>query len=111
MKIVFLDAHTINPGDLSWEALQSLGELHVFDRTPESEIVARARGADVLLTMRTPVSAETIKQAWQMGVTVKMVTGDHERAARKVADATGMVEAARVAAQLAAARRVSRATP
>jgi len=62
MKIVFLDAHTINPGDLSWESLRSLGELQVFDRTPENEIVARAREAEVLLTMRTPVSAEAMSQ-------------------------------------------------
>jgi glycerate dehydrogenase len=60
MKIVFLDAHTINPGDLSWESLQRLGELQVFDRTPESGVAARARDADVLLTMRTPVTAETM---------------------------------------------------
>jgi glycerate dehydrogenase len=62
MKIVILDGHAINPGDLSWEALRSLGELQIFERTRESEIMARARDADVLLTMRTPVSAETMSQ-------------------------------------------------
>src|SRR5262249_41245541 len=51
-----------NPGDLSWESLRSLGELQVFDRTPENEIVARAREAEVLLTMRAPVSAEAMSQ-------------------------------------------------
>jgi len=39
MKIVILDGHAINPGDLSWDALQGLGELEVFDRTPEDAIV------------------------------------------------------------------------
>jgi glycerate dehydrogenase len=62
MKIVFLDARTINPGDLSWEALQRLGELQVFDRASETEVAARARDADVVLTMRTPVTAETISE-------------------------------------------------
>jgi len=62
VKIVFLDARAINPGDLSWKALQSLGDLPVFDRTAESEIVAHARDADVLLTMRTPVTAETMRE-------------------------------------------------
>ena len=42
MKIVILDGHAINPGDLIWDALQSLGELEVFDRTPEDAIVTRA---------------------------------------------------------------------
>ncbi|MBV8454531.1 MAG: hypothetical protein JOZ29_19995 [Deltaproteobacteria bacterium] len=62
MKIVFLNGYVVNPGDLSWEALRSLGELQVFERTRETEIVARARDADVLLTMRTPISAETMSQ-------------------------------------------------
>jgi glycerate dehydrogenase len=62
MKIVILDGHAINPGDLNWGALQELGELEVFDRTSESDIVARARDADILLTTRTPISAATITQ-------------------------------------------------
>ena len=37
MKIVILDGHAINPGDLSWDALRSLGSLEVFDRTPEMQ--------------------------------------------------------------------------
>jgi glycerate dehydrogenase len=60
MKIVFLDGHAVNRGDLSWKPLQELGELEVFDRTPEAEIVSRARDAEVLLTTRAPLSAATI---------------------------------------------------
>ena len=63
MKIVILDGHAINPGDLSWDALQGLGELEVFDRTPEDAIVTRAREADVLLTVRTPLSAADTEAA------------------------------------------------
>ena len=33
MKIVVLDGYTENPGDLSWSALEQLGELVVYDRT------------------------------------------------------------------------------
>ena len=40
MKIVILDGHAINPGDLSWDALRSVGDLEVFDRTPEDNLVA-----------------------------------------------------------------------
>ena len=50
MKIVILDGHAVNPGDLSWDALRDLGDLEVFDRTAEDAIVNRAREADVLLT-------------------------------------------------------------
>ena len=38
MKIVVLDGYTENPGDLSWEGLERLGELTVYDRTPADKI-------------------------------------------------------------------------
>lgn len=33
MKIVYLDAHTLNPGDLDWVPIQSLGDVTFYDRT------------------------------------------------------------------------------
>ena len=30
-KIVILDGYTTNPGDLSWEKLEALGDLIVYD--------------------------------------------------------------------------------
>ena len=62
MKIVILDGHAVNPGDLSWNAFRELGELEVFDRTSEGDTVSRARDADAVLTTRTPLSAATIAQ-------------------------------------------------
>jgi hypothetical protein len=63
MKIVILDGRAVNPGDLNWRARQELGEVEVFDRTLESDIVARASDADILLTTRTLISAATIYSA------------------------------------------------
>lgn len=60
MKIVVLDGQALNPGDLSWQGLADLGELQVYPRTPEEKIKARAQGAEVLLTNKTPLTAETI---------------------------------------------------
>ena len=60
MKIVILDGHAVNSGDLSWDGLRAFGELEVFDRTAEHEIASRARDADILLTTRTPISAQTL---------------------------------------------------
>lgn len=39
MKIVVLDGYTLNPGDLSWERLEELGELDLYDRTPKDKIL------------------------------------------------------------------------
>lgn len=60
MKIVVLDGYTENPGDLSWEGFEALGDMTVYDRTAADEILARAKGAQVLLTNKTPLNAETL---------------------------------------------------
>ena len=62
MKIVVLDGYTENPGDLSWEGLEKLGELTVYDRTPidEAEIIKRIGDAEAIYTNKTPISAATM---------------------------------------------------
>ena len=60
MRIVILDAFTTNPGDLDWGPVAALGELTVYDRTPDEEIVARASGAEAVLTNKTQLSAATL---------------------------------------------------
>jgi glycerate dehydrogenase len=44
MKIVVLDGYCLNPEDLSWRELETLGEVTVYDRTPESTLLDRVRG-------------------------------------------------------------------
>lgn len=58
MKIVVLDGYGLNPGDLSWEGMQALGEFTVYDRTAPGELLERAAGAEVLLTNKTVITAE-----------------------------------------------------
>jgi len=60
MRIVVLDGFTMNPGDLEWQALEALGELTVYERTPPEQVVPRAREADVVLTNKTPLGAATL---------------------------------------------------
>lgn len=60
MKIVVLDGYTENPGDLSWRGFEELGELTVYDRTPADEIITRIGDAQIVVTNKTPLSAETI---------------------------------------------------
>lgn len=57
MKIVILDGHTANPGNLSWDGLRELGELTVYDRTAPGQLLQRAEGAEVLLTNKTIIDA------------------------------------------------------
>ena len=59
-RIVVLDGHTVNPGDLAWDELATLGELDVFPRTPHAAVVERARGADVVITNKTVIDAAAL---------------------------------------------------
>lgn len=60
MKIVVLDGYALNPGDLSWDPIKELGDVEIYHRTPDDLIIERARGAEILLTNKTPLTRETL---------------------------------------------------
>ena len=61
MKIVVLDGYTENPGDLSWEGFEQLGELTVYDRTPEDKIVERIGNAEAVIVNKAPITRQTLE--------------------------------------------------
>jgi len=75
MKIVVLDGYCLNPGDLSWDALRALGELEVYDRTPAADAEARARGAAIVLTNKTPLPAEALARLPELRYIGVLATG------------------------------------
>ena len=75
MNIVVLDGYTLNPGDLSWEALAATGSLQVYERSEPEEVVDRAKEADVVLTNKTELPAELLKQLPKLRFIVVMATG------------------------------------
>ncbi len=75
MKIVVLDGYTLNPGDNPWDEVATLGELTVYDRTPAELIVERARGAEIVLTNKTPLSAATLEQLPGLRFIAELATG------------------------------------
>lgn len=60
MKIVLLDAHTANPGDVSWQPLEVLGTCVVHPRTPVAETVARCADAQAVITNKAPLTREML---------------------------------------------------
>jgi len=60
MNIVVLDGFTLNPGDLSWAELESLGPCAVYPRTRPAELLTRAAGAAILLTNKTVLTGNFI---------------------------------------------------
>lgn len=61
-KIVVLDGHASNPGDLSWDGLKAFGELTVYERTPEDQVLERIGDADIVLTNKVPFKADRISK-------------------------------------------------
>jgi glycerate dehydrogenase len=62
MRIVVLDGHTLNPGDLSWEEVRALGECVVHERSAPEEVVPRLEGAGAALTNKVPIDATMMKE-------------------------------------------------
>ena len=62
MRIVVLDGHTLNPGDLSWDGLRACGTCDIHPRTPPERVLDRARHAEILITNKIEIGRELIGQ-------------------------------------------------
>ncbi len=87
MKIVILDGYTENPGDLSWEGFEKLGEVTVYDRTPAEKVVERIGDAEAVITNKTPLTKEVFEACPQIQYVGMLATGynvvDVEAAAKR----------------------------
>lgn len=75
MKIVILDGHTLNPGDLSWAPLEKFGNVKVYERTEPDKIVERIGDAEIVLTNKTPITGATIAQCGKIKYIGVLATG------------------------------------
>ena len=77
MKIVLLDSEALNPGALSWEALEGLGSLTVYPRgaaDPE-EVIRRIGDAEIVLTNKTPIARTVFERCPGMKLLCVLATG------------------------------------
>jgi len=75
MKIVFLDHAIVNPGDLSWEPLQRLGELDCYPRSTRDEALERAKDAEILISDSFAVDRKFIEACSDLKLIVIAATG------------------------------------
>ena len=78
MKIIILDGYAENPGDLSWEGFEKLGELTVYDRTPREdveEILRRIGDAEIVLTNKTPIRRAVLDACPNLRFIAVLATG------------------------------------
>jgi glycerate dehydrogenase len=60
INIVALDSYTLNPGDLSWEVIEKLGNFKYYDRTSDTLLIERAENADILLVNKILITKRII---------------------------------------------------
>ncbi|HIU76017.1 MAG TPA: D-2-hydroxyacid dehydrogenase [Candidatus Pelethocola excrementipullorum] len=75
MKIVVLDGYTLNPGDITWEGLEALGDVTVYDRTKPEDIVTRIKDAEVVYTNKTPLTRATLEACGNIRFIGVLATG------------------------------------
>lgn len=78
MRMVVLDGYAVNPGDLSWDYIRRFGDLVVHDRTEtdnETEIVKRIGDAQIVITNKTPISANTLNSCKEIRMICVLATG------------------------------------
>lgn len=82
-----MDGYTSNPGDLSWDAFEELGEITVHERTTPEEVVSRCLGCEVVFTNKVVMDAGIIDQLPDLKYIGVLATGtnviDLEHAGKK----------------------------
>ena len=75
MKIVVTDGATLNPGDLSWDALEEFGRLNVYERTSAEEILERCKDAEIVVVNKVEFNRETIESLPKLRLISVSATG------------------------------------
>ncbi|MEN0005066.1 MAG: D-2-hydroxyacid dehydrogenase [Bacteroidota bacterium] len=74
-QIVVLDSYTLNPGDLSWEALRAFGPTIIYEHSTPDEIVPRAKEATILLVNKVEMDATKLRQLPNLQLIAVTATG------------------------------------
>lgn len=61
MKCVFLDCAIVNPGDISWERLESICSFKWHERTASEEITERINGAEAVIVDSVGINRTTME--------------------------------------------------
>lgn len=75
MKIVVLDGFSVNPGDMTWGELETLGDVTIYDRTAAADVVERCRGAQIVLTNKVAITDAEMAQLPDLRMIGILATG------------------------------------
>ena len=75
MNLVFLDAATMDRGDLDWSGLEKEGRLRRHPLSRPEDIPGRVADATVIISNKAPVTAAVLDAAPQLKLVVSAATG------------------------------------
>ena len=75
MKIVILEGHAVNPGDLSWDCLKQFGQVTVYPRTAPEDVISRIGDAEIVLINKVPVTAQLLDACPSIRLICVLATG------------------------------------
>lgn len=75
MKIVILDAYTVDQGELTWDGLKELAEVEAYERTVPDEVIARCKGAEIVLTNKVVLDATVLNMLPRLQYIGVLATG------------------------------------
>lgn len=75
MKIVILDGHAVNPGDLSWDFLNVFGEVTVYDTTGKDQVIPRIQDADIILINKIIIDQALLDACPKLKLVCVLATG------------------------------------
>ena len=73
--IVITDGFTLNPDENGWSVLNQFGKVIYYERTSSGEMISRCKDATILITNKTPVTADTISQCTRLKIIAVTATG------------------------------------
>ena len=75
MKIVILDGHAVNPGDLSWDCFTQFGQVTVYEYTDASQTIGRIGDAEIIMTNKTPIDEAVLSACPNIQLVCVLATG------------------------------------
>ncbi len=75
MKIVILDAYTVDQGELTWDKLNELADVETYERTLPDEVVPRCKGAEIVLTNKVVLDAPVLNMLPRLQYIGVLATG------------------------------------
>lgn len=77
MKIIVLDGHALNPGDMDYGVYGQYGELTLYPFAPgsEEELIGRIRDADIIILNKVSITSEILDRCPKLKLICVSATG------------------------------------